>query len=232
MDNFSTIITTADLTSEYLDKKIRIREMGIKRESEDSAKEVLTCTVSIGVDFAPFQCRVDSGSLIISQELYDTCPVAALAQKVFGEKGKGFWADCVCGVLDECVQFSNNYTAVLHAELDEKGLYVQIEDGLYVVHEKGHEEEPGKAFSFVTDIVDEYGIDMTLFRYMLRKIRKTHGKSVKKMAEMCGVSARTWEGWEQGRSTSTHLLPLFQLLWDSQENLPELDFEMLVARKY
>lgn len=46
----------------------------------------------------------------------------------------------------------------------------------------------------------------------VRQIRRSFGWSVSDLAERCGVSPRTVEGWEQGRPVSTPALLLMQQL--------------------
>ena len=46
----------------------------------------------------------------------------------------------------------------------------------------------------------------------LRKLRKTKGWSTAKLAEQLGVSARTVEGWEQGRMPSKPALIILSKL--------------------
>ncbi len=49
----------------------------------------------------------------------------------------------------------------------------------------------------------------------VRQLRKEHGWSVRDLADHCGVSPRTVEGWEQGRLPSKPALLLMQKLLDS-----------------
>lgn len=44
----------------------------------------------------------------------------------------------------------------------------------------------------------------------LKAIRTKHGLSRKALAEICGVSARTVEGWEQGRPVSKPAMMLLK----------------------
>jgi len=44
----------------------------------------------------------------------------------------------------------------------------------------------------------------------IKKLRRKHNLDTRQLAEICGVSHRTVEGWEQGRSISK---PALRHLW-------------------